>query len=204
MKTVNDILNQMCLDEIKLILEKEKMERKQERLLKYASDLHSNQVRKYTGEPYIEHCIKVGKKAEDYQIELGWEIGICHDLIEDTECSYIMLLKALYDCGYNNFDSYIISSSVIELTDVYTHEDYPNLNRKERKDLEAKRLWGISPEAQSVKYCDLIDNTESICNNDPKFAKVYLEEKKYILKGMRSGNAELLATCELAIKLNGG
>ena len=176
---------------------------KQEKLFRWASDLHLNQVRKYTEEPYIEHCVRVGRTAEAYQIELGLEIGICHDLIEDTECSSDMLVGMLITSGYNDYEIDFINKRVIELTDVYTHESYPELNRKERKELEAKRLWTISKEAQSVKYCDLMDNTESICYHDPKFAKVYLEEKKYILKGMRAGNAGLLASCELAIKFSG-
>lgn len=175
---------------------------RQIKLGQFASDLHKGQVRKYTGEPYIQHCIKVAEKAKSYDIYLGWEIGICHDLLEDTECHIDLLVGILQVIGYDYDEVEKIITCVKELTYVYTNEAYLDLNRKQRKELEAKRLWNISKDAQSIKYCDLIDNIESICYHDAKFAKVYLQEKGYILKGMRAGNAELLATCELKIKLN--
>lgn len=183
-------------------INKTNLTKRQIKLGQFATELHKGQVRKYTGEPYIQHCIKVAEKANSYGIEFGWEIGICHDLIEDTECDEILLLNKLNDIGYNSLEAFRISYAVYALTDRYIREDYPNYNRAKRKKMEAERLWSIPADAQSVKYCDLIDNTESICYHDAKFAKVYLGEKEYILKGMRSGNAELLNTCELKIKLN--
>jgi hypothetical protein len=57
--------------------------------------------------------------------------------------------------------------------------------------LEAERLAGILPAYQSVKYCDLINNTASIVERDPSFAVAYLAEKKYILSIMNKGNSDL-------------
>lgn len=63
--------------------------------------------------------------------------------------------------------------------------------------MEAFRLHGISPTAQTVKYCDIINNSESILKHDQGFAKIYISELKMILDGMNKGNKKLY---KLALK----
>ena len=70
---------------------------------------------------------------------------------------------------------------VVELTDVTKPEDG---NRATRKAIEAKRLGMASKEAQTIKLADLIDNTKTIFKHDPKFAKVYKQEKIALLEAM--------------------
>jgi (p)ppGpp synthase/HD superfamily hydrolase len=151
---------------------------------------HRGQVRKYTGEPYINHAVAVGKLA-DTKVKLGYEVGICHDLLEDTNCTIIMLTDGLKKAGYNDKETQTIVKAVVELTEVYTHVSYPDLNRKNRKILEAERLWKVSALAQTVKYADFLDNGSSIFEHDKHFAKVYLEECSHIMSGLNKGDAEL-------------
>ena len=68
----------------------------------------------------------------------------------------------------------------LQVTDVFTHEAYPELNRKIRKGMEADRLATISDDAKLVKLADMIDNTSSITEHDPGFAKLYLAEKAHL------------------------
>jgi len=82
---------------------------------------------------------------------------------------------------------------VIELTDVFTSQAYPNLNRDKRKSLEAERISKISDNAQTVKLADLYSNTKSIVQDDPKFAITYLKEKHRMMKGLIRGNPILYA-----------
>jgi (p)ppGpp synthase/HD superfamily hydrolase len=119
------------------------------------------------------------------------EAGLCHDLFEDTDCSPEKLSDALFKAGYNSGDINTITSLVTDLTDVYTKENFPKKNRKERKILEIKRLASVSADAQTVKYADLIDNTQSIVKHDPSFAKTYLVEKYYLLSQMKKGDPRL-------------
>jgi hypothetical protein len=142
--------------------------------------------------------LDVAAQVED--IPMALEIALCHDLLEDTHCDESALRQILNISGYNNKEVNIIIHTVNELTDVYTAEDFPNLNRKERKKLEAHRLWTISYLAQTIKYADLIDNTRSIVEHDKTFAKVYLQEKKYILLGMDKGLASLHSECCIQIQ----
>ena len=177
-----------------------KLTGRQNVLLGWVISMHGEQKRKYTGEPYWEHCYEVAQHASEYNIKLGVEIGFCHDLIEDTECTLSDLLRFLMSSGYDNKESLFITSCVDDLTDEYTKEKYPTLNRKARKELEAERLGNAHPDAQSVKYCDLINNTDSICEHDPKFAKTYLKEKTVILDKMRKGHIKILQDCEKQVQ----
>ena len=46
-------------------------------------------------------------------------------------------------------------------------------------------------EAQTIKYADLIDNTQDIKTNDLGFWGVYREEKRQLLEVMNQGCAKL-------------
>lgn len=159
---------------------------RQASLLGFVVLKHDQQLRKYTFLPYHTHVRAVADMA-DKKCPFGYEIGLCHDLIEDTDLDVLDLYDALVRIGYGLEETDKICNAVYELTDRYTSEIYPDLNRKARKLLEAERLHKVSYEAQTVKYCDLIDNTSSIVEHDPKFAVKYIQEKEYILKGMNKG-----------------
>ena len=175
-----------------------KLSGRQKILLQYVKDSHGEQKRKYTGEPYWNHVYSVAKIISEIEPK-GIEIALCHDLFEDTEVQMPDLLRFLTHSGYSNEESLFIVSGVNDLTDVYTKENYPILNRKERKRLEAERLGKVCELSQSVKYADLIDNTKSITEHDAGFAKVYLSEKRQMLDQMRRGNFGLLERCEKQI-----
>tara|TARA_R110000782_G_scaffold228020_1_gene314683 strand:+ start:20 stop:586 length:567 start_codon:yes stop_codon:yes gene_type:complete len=166
----------------------------QNKLLEFVTKKHGEQKRKYTGEPYVNHCVQVAEIVSDYE-ENCIEIALCHDLFEDTDCDFTVLYKEMVRIGFSISEAYNVCTYVNELTDVFTRENYPHLNRRNRKVLESKRLGTISYVSQSVKYADLINNTESIVANDKEFAKVYLSEKESILKLMNKGNSELFCNC---------
>ncbi len=162
------------------------------KVLAFVTEKHGQQKRKYTHEPYVNHLVRVALKVKDYTHDSRMAMAaLCHDLLEDTECTVAELYQFLTNIGLTDANSDYICFLVKELTDVFTSEAYPQFNRKTRKELEATRLWEISPEAQTIKYADLIDNTTSIVHHGGGFAKVYLKEKKRILTQMDKGNPEL-------------
>jgi (p)ppGpp synthase/HD superfamily hydrolase len=172
---------------------------KQTMLFEFVKTKHKDQKRKYTGEPYFNHLYNVAKIVSIH--EMGCiEIALCHDLFEDTDCTFNELYKKLTDIGYDRKTSYDICSCVNELTDVFTSEEYPYLNRVKRKENEANRLGKISRISQTVKYADLIDNTSSITEHDKDFSKVYLKEKEAILKVMNQGNQILFTMCKKVLE----
>lgn len=168
-------------------------------LFDFVKEMHGDQKRKYTGEPYYTHLLSVADRVDPYKSS-GYEteIALCHDLIEDTECSLAELSSKLLSLGYNVEEDEVILAGVNDLTDKYTHEKYPSLNRAQRKALEGSRIIKSSPIAQTVKYADIIDNMLSLAEHDPDFARVYAREVNGYLPKINQGNRELYeACCEL-------
>ena len=157
------------------------------RALAYATAAHGrmNQVRKYTGEPYINHVIEVMEivSSVPHSDEM-LAAALLHDTIEDTSVTRENIEQ---EFGAS------VAKLVMELTDE-CHEG----NRAARKSAEAVRLATISQEAQTIKLADFISNTNSIVRHDPGFAKVYLREKAQTLAVMSLGDATLYA---LAVSL---
>ena len=121
--------------------------------------------------------------------------AILHDVLEDTPTTEDDLFSYITEITGDVKLSMDVLRLVKELTDVYTTEDYPDINRKGRKEMEAMRLGKTSSKAQTIKYADLLDNGMDIMANDPKFGEVYLKEKSQILKYMNKGNIELYNKC---------
>jgi len=149
----------------------------------FATRAHEGQLRKYTEEPYINHPIAVAKIVEEKGGSFEMiAAALLHDVLEDTHVSIEGLRQFLFEIVPSSAGK--ILQLVIELTDVYEKKNFPHLNRKQRKQLEAERLGRVSDAAKQIKVADIIDNTKSIQEHDPKFAKVFLDEKEVLLKEM--------------------
>jgi (p)ppGpp synthase/HD superfamily hydrolase len=135
----------------------------------FATQAHSGQKRKYTGDDYIVHPIAVAELVrENGGTEDQIIAALLHDTIEDTDVTYNDVYEAF---GAD------VAALVWELTDRFTTEEYPNNNRAQRKAWETERLAKVSVTAKLIKLCDMIDNTSTIVEHDSGFAKVYLGEK---------------------------
>jgi (p)ppGpp synthase/HD superfamily hydrolase len=156
------------------------MDRPLDRAIAYATLAHKGQKRKYTGAPYIGHPIEVMGivKTVPHTTEMLMA-AVLHDTVEDTE--------ATLDDIEVQFGK-VVKSLVSDLTDISDPEDG---NRAFRKAKDREHSINASAQAQTIKYADLISNSESIMKHDPGFAKVYMQEKKLLLDGMTKGNATL-------------
>ena len=146
----------------------------------FAQEAHKNHQRKYTGDPYYVHLDEVRNIVKQAGGTIEQQAAaLLHDTVEDTSVTPADVTK---EFGPK------IAKLVIELTDVSKPEDG---NRKTRKAMDRDKLAGVSAEAQTVKYADLISNGKDIAQNDPKFAKVYHAEKADLLRVMKKGNQNL-------------
>lgn len=160
-----------------------------DKLLGWVKQRHQGQLIKHTTEPYVNHLIEVAEIAS--VTPLGYEIGLCHDLFEETGTSKIELHSALTCFGYTDQEANLITGCTIELTDVFTKRNYPDLKKKARKAKEAARLVTISAAAQTVKYGDLIYNIAWMLKYDVKHAAKYLRKKQLLLVTMTNGDPDL-------------
>ena len=158
----------------------------------FAIEKHSGQTRKYTGHPYIFHPISVAMivmETPDHTDEMV-VAALLHDVVED--CGVLPEeVGARFGLG--------VQDLVYWLTDIAKPEDG---NRAERKAIEREK-WARCdrPGAKTVKLADLLDNTSSILARDPKFATVYLEEKRLMLPLLDGGDAGLLERARKTIGL---
>lgn len=170
----------------------------------FAAKAHDEQKRKYTGAPYFTHLENVANiVATVTDNEDMIAAAYLHDLAEDI--SEEKMRKAAAMLGLPAFVvlpdvrdgrlSHIlgwfgasIASLVEQVTDVSKPSDG---NRKVRKALDLEHLAGASPEGQTIKLADLIDNAQDIQKNDPDFAVVYMREKRELLKVLTKGDRGL-------------
>lgn len=145
-----------------------------EKAKQFAIEAHGsiNQLRKYTNEPYHVHVLAVAElvstKTSDEEVLAA---ACLHDVLED-----VAPFKPEYGPAviHREFGKRVLEL-VVELTDVYTKENFPDLNRAKRKRLEAERLAQVSEEAKLIKRADLHDNNKSIMGTS--FEKKWTEEK---------------------------
>lgn len=156
----------------------------EEEALLFATNAHGEQQRKFTEEPYIVHPKRVAEivRTVPHTAEMV-SAAYLHDVVEDTPVS-IEVIRRRFGAK--------IAQLVGELTDVYTKENYPDLNRKSRKERETARQANISDEAKTIKLADIIDNTRDIVKNDRNFARRYVPEVEALTEVLQGGDFKLL------------
>ena len=158
------------------------------RSVAFAAEAHASQTRKYTNEPYITHPISVARMvAEEAGTPEMIAAALLHDIVEDTPVTAEQI-----EMEFGG----VVAELVRQLTDVSRPEDG---NRAHRKALDRDHLSKGSAAAKTIKLADLIDNAGSIQKHDPKFAKVYMAEKKLLLEVLADGDARLLAQAKAIV-----
>jgi (p)ppGpp synthase/HD superfamily hydrolase len=154
----------------------------------FADQSHGDQLRRYSKERYIVHPVKVMQLCKEYTNDLSvLAAALLHDVLEDTSVprgDIRLYLETIMKTEEVNRTLQFVE----ELTDLFTKNNYPHWNRKLRRCKEGERLSTASPEAQTIKYADLIDNCLDIAENDIDFAPVFLRESKELLKKINRGN----------------
>jgi hypothetical protein len=165
----------------------------------YATQAHKriSHRRKYTNQPYDIHLQAVAELvtsvADDPEmIAAAW----LHDTVEDTPVTFHDIEKE-FGAG--------VAQLVLDLTDVSKASDG---NRAVRKAIDRAHLAQAMPRAKTIKLADLIDNCRDICNNNPRFAQVFLTEMAALLEVLGEGDAKLFAQarqmfsdCTAALKM---
>jgi (p)ppGpp synthase/HD superfamily hydrolase len=150
--------------------------------LGFATQAHEGQVRKYTGEPYINHPIEVMNIVRTVpHSESMLAAALLHDCVEDCNVP----LSDIFD---------IFGSRVAAMVDDLTDESKPeDGNRAIRKEIDRMHTEVALADSKTIKLADLISNSRSICEHDKDFAKVYIKEKELLLEVLTEGDATLYA-----------
>jgi len=159
--------------------------------MQFARMVHQHQVRKYTGNPYADHLAEVAGivstvtinslQMHDIMIATAW----LHDCVEDQGVTGAELARRF---GPD------VQAGVLALSDLECG------NRAERKAASRQRLARAPWWVQTIKCADLISNTSSIVKHDPKFAAVYLEEKRLLLDVLTNADRRLLEMARYQVR----
>ena len=163
----------------------------------FARHVHATQVRRYTGNPYTDHLAEVagivatvaGDDPKFDAIHPGFvdqviAVAWLHDCIEDQDVPAADLIHRFGD---------VVARGVMLLSDLEEG------NRAERKSASRARLAAAPGWVQTIKVADLISNTSSIVQHDPKFAAVYLVEKRLMLDVLTRADERLVAVARRQI-----
>ena len=168
----------------------------------FADEAHGSQLRKYSGERYINHPLRVMETVRQHRDDLPLlAAALLHDVLEDTETTRQEIMSFL-NSVVDGSQAQKTMQLVEELTDVYEKKHYPQWNRKKRKQMETERLAKVSGDAQTVKYADILDDSQDILANDPGFGKRYAWECLGMLSVMKEGDAALRQKALEAVKLS--
>lgn len=151
------------------------------------------QKRKDNIRPYEVHPLDVMRRVaahtDDEDILVA---ALFHDIIEDVypkRPEIYELTKAAAGPRAWGF--------VLELTDTYTKQAFPELNRKARKQKERERYASMSPQARLVKLADIASNLADDGdvleeNGKPEvgFNRMFIKEKALCLPYLAESGAE--------------
>lgn len=169
------------------------------RVREFAKQAHGNQGRKYTPEPYMVHPVRVMDLCREYTQSLSVSAAaLLHDVLEDTPVTKDEM-KTFLRRQMSYTDADYTMQLVIDLTDVYTKQAYPQWNRRKRKKMEADRIALTRPDAQTIKYADIIDNCIEIVQYDADFGPQFLRECNALLTRIPNGNCELFARAKQTV-----
>jgi guanosine-3',5'-bis(diphosphate) 3'-pyrophosphohydrolase len=167
------------------------MEEVLQKVREFADTAHGEQMRKYTPDRYIVHPVRVMEICRLHSSSLAVLCAaLLHDVLEDTPVNRTDIYEFLKTL-MPEAEAHQAIELVVELTDVYTKAKFPKWNRKKRRAAEEERMSQTSPEAQTIKYADIMDNCREIVGHDPDFARVFLRECRNLLQVMMNGHPEL-------------
>jgi len=132
--------------------------------LAFAKKAHEGQVRKYTGEPYVTHCIAVSEAvAAHVDDEDAIVAALLHDTVEDTDVTLEEIVEKF-------------GERVAEYVWYLTKPPVFVGNRAVRKMHDRNRLK-LAPEiVRFIKVMDVWHNYSTIREYDPKFYETFREE----------------------------
>ena len=133
---------------------------------RFAEEKHARQWRKFSGERYFEHPLRVFKiVSEITHDDDTLAAALLHDVVEDTG---VPLDDIRREFGPG------VATLVEVLTKREPHDD----------DIEVERLRAASEKAKLVKVADILDNTRDLVKIDPSYAGRYLPKKLRQLEAM--------------------
>lgn len=132
---------------------------------------HKGQVRKYTGEPYFTHCEAVAELVKEHfenvlntpVREETYAAALLHDTVEDTNATIEEIEE-------------IFGETVARYVWYLTKPPAFVGNRARRKSVYNAYLAQAPEDVKIIKFFDMMHNSTSIEEHDPKFWETFRRE----------------------------
>lgn len=146
-------------------------------VFEFAKAAHEGQTRKYSGDPYIVHPVRVSLLASQFGLVYGdIAAALLHDVIEDCDVSLGEITER-FGLG--------VATAVWGLTNYEARNGGPDdtMNRADRK--AADRVW-LSDQPPNVKSLKILDYIDNILDHpgSSTFMGVMLEEMRLSVLAM--------------------
>lgn len=154
----------------------------------FAWKAHAGQVRKYDGDAYAYHPLEVARILIQHKLTHQRYLiaAMLHDVLEDTSVTPEEIEREFGAIAKIDVQALTVKKS--------------EGNRKRRLELKTTKPIARGYHTIAVKTADIISNIQDVALHDPKFAELYLAEKKQTLdafrcvKGMPKEVYDLIAT----------
>jgi len=85
----------------------------------------------------------------------------------------------------------VVALYVGYLTNYFTNDRFPDLNRAQRKEKEVERLRGAPRAAKVIKLIDRIDNVTDMAGATPEFREIYAAESQKLALAIGDADSRL-------------
>jgi (p)ppGpp synthase/HD superfamily hydrolase len=156
--------------------------------LSFATHAHEGQQRKYDGGPYIDHPIEVANILIRHKItdERTLIAALLHDTVEDTDATIEQIQREFGSQTAMDVEALTVKSG----------------SRRFKNEAKITKPIARGTVTIAVKIADIISNISDVALVDPKFASIYLEEKKKALDRFKASNQ--ITSEEMIALLNTG
>lgn len=132
----------------------------------FAKEKHKDQTRKFNGEPYFNHCVRVSdnvrKHSSGKREQIQVAAALLHDSLEDTSTTYDELVQ---EFGKE------VADIVLALTN-----DKKELEALGKTKYLVQKVNTLSEEALFIKLCDRYDNTSDLRGIEDEWSRNYARQ----------------------------
>lgn len=158
-------------------------------VLEFIKIAHKDQFRKNKKTPFVNHPIEVADLLIAYGVydDVIILAALLHDTIEDTENTLQSVKAFLLSLVEDELFVDQVLFYVNSMTNEFTAESYPNLNRKQRKkkEFDSFKKWS-DDKLKLLKTADISCNLKDFADLDMDFAKTYIMEEFEILRILKT------------------
>lgn len=154
----------------------------------FATAYHALKGQLYGGRPYCVHTRAVAALLAAHGCRpVVVAAGHLHDTLEDTDATREELVVRF-------------GAEVAQHVDDVSSSDYLGMPRAVRAAQEAARLAAVVADSKDIKCSDVIVNTSTIVQSNPRFARVYIPEKRALLDSLCGARPSLLEAAREAVQ----